>query len=191
LLRRTIQNNKSWNPKQSVLIDKFISKENIKTGIIHEEFPVGIKRAHKFINPGVGHDYSINEKLREKNYEFRNFKSDIEMINGLKNHELNGDSISNAFGFLTSDSLQYVDAIFAEGKDIWVIEVKLSNNSKAFRRKSQKALGQILFYSDLFSEDYSRVNIKRKILLCGKRDPYELIDETCRRYGIEVISVTD
>ncbi len=189
MLIRTIQNNKNWQPNQSALLDKLIPKENVQAGIIHEEFPVGIRRAYRFLQPNTKQGYSVSEVLKEKNYGFRDYGNDLEMLNNLENYQLCNKSISNAFGSLVSDNLQYIDAVFINEDEVWVIEIKSSKDSKEFRKGCQKALGQILFYADLFLEDYPIAKIKRMMIICGRRDPFELIDETYLKYGVEVISI--
>lgn len=183
--RRSIQGR--VNPQQSILLDKFISIEDIRSGVFHEEFPIGIRRAYRLINPQQSENFEIYKKLEEANYKFGTYKSDIEMLNNLRNFQLDDSAINNAFGFLTPSNLQHIDAVFVNERKVWIIEIKPTKNSQDFRNKSKEALGQVLFYADLFKEDYSTTEIERKIIICGKKDKSELIDATCDKYRIEVI----
>ncbi len=70
-------------PKQSILLDKFIEMEDIH-GVFHEEFPVGIKRAYRLINPKQNENFAIHKRLENTNYKFGSYKNDIELLKDSK-----------------------------------------------------------------------------------------------------------
>lgn len=64
------------------------------------------------------------------------------------------------------------------GDLIWVFEVKSQLNTEA--------LGQVLVYHKLFSEDYPQFEVKKGII-CNDSD--DLIEPVCRNYHVDVFIV--
>jgi len=65
-----------------------------------------------------------------------------------------------------------------KGDLIWIFEVK--------SRLNAEALGQVLIYHQLFSEDYPQFEVKKGII-CKISD--DLIDSVCRNYDVKVFII--
>ncbi len=84
--------------------------------------------------------------------------------------------LSREYGFMRPNGLKFIDYICETSDEIWIIEGKTKLN--------YKAIGQILTYSCLFSQDYSTQKPVRKAIVCEKID--HLLKNACKENGIEV-----
>lgn len=95
--------------------------------------------------------------------------------------ELNGwlkADLSREYGFMRPSGLKYIDYICETPDEIWIIEGKSVLN--------YKAIGQVLTYSFLFSQDYPTQKPIKKAIVCEKID--QLLESACEENDIEVIA---
>ena len=86
--------------------------------------------------------------------------------------------LSREYGFMRPNGLKFIDYICETPDEIWIIEGKSGLN--------YTSIGQILTYSNLFSQDYSTQKPIRKAIVCEKID--YLLKNACKENGIEVIA---
>jgi hypothetical protein len=178
--RRVIMPKGRPEAKQSLILDRFIKVKNLKNGKINEEFPVGIRKAHSEVGKNRLNE-EIHERLEKCIYKFGHYANDVEMLNAINFDWIFGRlNLSKAFGWLVYNAAKSIDAVYINGKEAWIIEIKTGK----FERN---AIDQVLEYAELFREDYPNFEIIRKIIVTEEMN-YGLEPE-CKRFEIEIYVV--
>ncbi|MCD6572707.1 MAG: hypothetical protein J7K95_01260 [Thermoplasmata archaeon] len=86
--------------------------------------------------------------------------------------------LSREYGFMRPSGLKYIDYMCETPEEIWIIEGK--------SKLDFKAIGQVLTYSFLFSQDYPTQKPIRKAIVCEEID--HLLKNACEGNGIEVMA---
>ena len=156
------------NPEKGIenLLEEIKEKPKDENAVLNNFIQSGLIRGQSKREVEIGIKH-IEEKCKEREYDYKSYNLDKNQI------------------------AKRIDLLIETENEIWLIEGKSEFDSQ----KAEQALGQILFYEELYQTDHNPEKTIRKAAVFGKpSNPYlaeslgeiSLIEKTFKRHEIKI-----